>query len=81
MRVGLHTGTIVGGMIGSIEASFDIFGNDVLIASKVESKSFANGVAISQTTFDLVKQAFQFSPGNCYTFTGYAYPTYNVLFK
>jgi class 3 adenylate cyclase len=55
MRVGLHTGTIVGGVVGSLEANFDIFGNDVLIANKVESKSLNNGVAISQATFDLVK--------------------------
>ena len=54
MRVGIHTGTIIGAVVGSIRASFDIFGNDVLIASKVESKSLSDGVAISQTTFQLV---------------------------
>jgi len=39
MRVGVHTGTLIGGVVGTLEASFDIFGNDVLVASKVESQS------------------------------------------
>ena len=37
MRIGIHTGKIVGGIIGSQVVRYDIFGNDVLIANKMES--------------------------------------------
>ena len=40
MRIGIHTGKIVGGIIGTKVVRYDIFGNDVLIANKMES----NGV-------------------------------------
>ena len=40
MRIGIHTGKIVGGIIGSKVVRYDIFGNNVLIANKMES----NGV-------------------------------------
>ena len=40
MRIGIHTGNIVGGIIGSKVVRYDIFGNNVLIANKMES----NGV-------------------------------------
>lgn len=40
MRIGVHTGKIVGGIIGTKVVRYDIFGNDVLIANKMES----NGV-------------------------------------
>ena len=41
MRIGIHTGSIVGGIIGTKIVRYDIFGPDVLIANKMES----NGIA------------------------------------
>ena len=37
MRIGIHTGKITGGIIGTKVVRYDIFGNDVLIANKMES--------------------------------------------
>jgi class 3 adenylate cyclase len=37
MRIGIHTGKIVGGIIGTKVVRYDIFGQDVLIANKMES--------------------------------------------
>lgn len=37
MRIGIHTGRIVGGIIGTKVVRYDIFGQDVLIANKMES--------------------------------------------
>lgn len=41
MRIGVHTGKIVAGIIGTKLVRYDIFGGDVLIANKMES----NGIA------------------------------------
>ena len=37
MRIGIHTGRIVGGIIGTKVVRYDIFGPDVLIANTMES--------------------------------------------
>ena len=47
MRIGIHTGKIVGGIIGTKVVRYDIFGEDVLIANKMESNGIAGKVCIS----------------------------------
>lgn len=37
MRIGIHTGTIIGGVVGTDIIWFDIYGEDALIANKIES--------------------------------------------
>ena len=34
MRIGIHTGTIIGGIIGTEIVRYDIYGSDVMIANK-----------------------------------------------
>lgn len=41
MRIGIHTGKIVAGIIGTKIVSYDIFGVNVLIANKMESHGIA----------------------------------------
>ena len=48
MRIGIHTGKIVGGIIGTKVVRYDIFGQDVLIANKMESNGMAGAVCISE---------------------------------
>lgn len=38
MRIGIHTGNIIGGVLGTEIVRYDIYGPDVLIANKMESK-------------------------------------------
>ena len=38
MRIGVHTGSIIGGVLGTDIVRYDIYGPDVLIANKMESK-------------------------------------------
>lgn len=40
MRIGIHTGDIIGGIIGTDVVRYDIYGKNVLIANKMEQ----NGV-------------------------------------
>jgi class 3 adenylate cyclase len=37
MRIGVHTGKIIGGVIGTDIVRYDIYGKDVVIANKMES--------------------------------------------
>jgi class 3 adenylate cyclase len=50
MRIGIHTGKIVAGIIGTKIVRYDIFGADVLIANKMESNGLAGKVVISEET-------------------------------
>ena len=57
MRVGIHTGRIVGGIVGTKLVRYDIFGPDVLIANKMESRGEAGSVIISASTHSLLKRS------------------------
>jgi len=50
MRIGIHTGEVVAGFIGSKLVRYDIFGEGVLIANKMESHGEAGAVCISEDT-------------------------------
>ena len=56
MRIGIHTGKITGGIIGTKVVRYDIFGPDVLVANKMESNGVAGSVCISETTFNLLRK-------------------------
>lgn len=55
MRIGVHTGNIYGGVIGTDIVRFDIYGPDVLIANKMESGGCAGKVCVSQQTKELLE--------------------------
>jgi class 3 adenylate cyclase len=50
MRIGVHTGRVVAGIIGSKVVRYDIFGDGVLIANKMESNGLPGKVCISEDT-------------------------------
>ncbi|CAD8119912.1 unnamed protein product [Paramecium sonneborni] len=50
MRIGIHTGRIIGGVLGTDIVRYDIYGPDVLIANKMESKGERGKVQVSETT-------------------------------
>ncbi|MEN9810985.1 MAG: Adenylate cyclase [Pseudomonadota bacterium] len=55
LRVGLHTGPVVSGLVGNKQFLFDIWGDTVNTAARVEGASKPQRVAISRTVFDTVK--------------------------
>lgn len=59
-RIGIHTGPLVAGVVGSIKFAYDIWGDTVNIASRLESNGQAGRVNISATTYALVKDYFKF---------------------
>lgn len=54
MRSGIHTGPIVGGVVGSHKFAFDIWGDAVNTAARLESSSEVDRVNISESTYQLV---------------------------
>jgi class 3 adenylate cyclase len=58
LRVGIHTGPIVAGVVGKKKYAYDIWGDTVNIASRMESSGEAGKVNISSATYNLVKEAY-----------------------
>ncbi len=50
MRIGIHSGKIIGGVIGSDIVRFDIYGEDVSIANKMESNGVKGRIVVSHIT-------------------------------
>jgi len=59
LRVGIHTGPIVAGVVGKKKYAYDIWGDTVNIASRMESNGEVGKVNISHATFELVKDHFE----------------------
>lgn len=60
LRIGIHTGSIMAGVIGKKKFAYDIWGNAVNIASRVESNGTPGMVRISESTYEKVKDFFDF---------------------
>jgi len=58
IRVGIHTGPVIAGVVGSKKYTFDIWGDTVNIASRMESTGQAGEINISETTHEMVKDYF-----------------------
>ncbi|MEM9822051.1 MAG: adenylate/guanylate cyclase domain-containing protein [Bacteroidota bacterium] len=57
-RIGIHTGPVVAGIVGIKKFAFDIWGDTVNIAARLEDNSEEGKVNISQDTYELVKDHF-----------------------
>lgn len=58
LRIGIHTGPVVAGVIGSKKYTYDIWGDTVNIASRMESSGEVGKVNVSEDTYILIKQCF-----------------------
>lgn len=59
IRIGIHTGPVTAGVVGKKKFTYDIWGNTVNTASRMESKSDKNRINISESTLSLVKNHYQ----------------------
>ncbi|HVI80826.1 MAG TPA: adenylate/guanylate cyclase domain-containing protein, partial [Candidatus Acidoferrum sp.] len=62
IRVGLHSGPVVAGVVGLRKFAFDIWGRTVNYASRHESSGQPNCVNISAQTYELVRGFFHCEP-------------------
>jgi class 3 adenylate cyclase len=58
IRIGVHTGPVVAGIVGVKKFAYDIWGDTVNIASRMESSGEAGKVNISGSTYEVVKENF-----------------------
>ena len=58
IRIGINTGPVVAGVVGSKKFSYDIWGDTVNVASRMETNSETGKINISEHTFELVKDEF-----------------------
>ena len=57
-RIGIHSGPVVGGIVGTTKFAFDIWGETVNIAARMEGNGEPNRVNISGDTYALVRNYF-----------------------
>jgi len=58
LRIGIHTGSVIAGVVGIKRFAYDIWGDSVNIASRMEASSNVGKVNISGATYELVKEFF-----------------------
>ena len=61
IRIGIHTGPVVAGIVGTRKFAYDIWGDTVNTASRMESSGEAGKINISGDTYALVKDKFKCS--------------------
>ncbi|MDP1726617.1 MAG: adenylate/guanylate cyclase domain-containing protein [Bacteroidota bacterium] len=58
LRIGIHTGPVIAGVVGKRKFAYDIWGDTVNIASRMESCGEAGKINISDATYQIIKAEF-----------------------
>jgi class 3 adenylate cyclase len=62
MRVGLHTGPVIAGVVGIHKFAFDVWGDSVNFSSRMESSGAPNRINLSERTYSRVKDFVHCTP-------------------
>jgi len=59
LRIGIHSGSVVAGVIGIKKFTYDLWGDTVNLASRMESQGISGKIQVSSTTYELIKDRFE----------------------
>jgi guanylate cyclase len=62
LRIGINSGEIMAGVIGRKKFSYDVWGDPVNVASRMESHGLSNCIQITEATYRLIKDDFICAP-------------------
>lgn len=60
VRIGIHTGPVIAGIVGTQKFAYDIWGDTVNTAARMEQHGQAGRINVSATTYQLLKKKFSF---------------------
>ena len=60
LRSGIHTGPVVAGVIGTKKFSYDLWGDTVNTASRMESHGVPGGIQVTQSTYERLRDQYTF---------------------
>lgn len=61
LRIGIHTGQAIAGVIGTKKFIYDLWGDTVNVASRMESQGVAGCIHVTEATYQLLKDKYQFN--------------------
>lgn len=59
LRIGIHTGSVMAGVVGRDKFTYDIWGDAVNVASRIESTGEAGRIALSESTYHRIKDQYE----------------------
>ncbi len=65
LRIGINSGPVVAGVIGHRKFAYDLWGDAVNTASRMESHGQPNAIQVTRNTYDLIKDSFICEPQGC----------------
>jgi len=80
IRIGIHTGPAVAGVIGTRKFAYDVWGDTVNVASRLEASAEPNRIHVSEAVADVLRGTFDLQPRGAVELKGKgAIPTYVLL--
>ncbi|MEM7779108.1 MAG: adenylate/guanylate cyclase domain-containing protein [Pseudomonadota bacterium] len=70
VRVGIHTGPVVGGVIGQSRMAYDYWGDTMNTAARLEGVAEPGGIAVSESTYFAACSEIDFTPAELLTLKG-----------
>ncbi|HEY9669621.1 MAG TPA: adenylate/guanylate cyclase domain-containing protein, partial [Coleofasciculaceae cyanobacterium] len=62
LRIGINTGPVVAGVIGTKKFTYDLWGDTVNVASRMECQGIAGRIQVTATTYERLKAKYLFEP-------------------